>query len=368
MNTNAATTNKKDSTYLAQIIREQPELISFLKEGDLFEATLLEKGSRSAYFDLGRFGTGIVYGVEFLNAKNIIKKLEIKETVNAKVVELDNDEGYVELSLAGAQKQQNWHEIKELEEKGESFTVKIVSANSGGLIAEVYETKAFLPVSQLSSEHYPRVEDGDKNKILEELKKLVDQELEVRILDFNPRTNKLIISEKEAVQQNTKEIISQYKTGDIVDCIVSGIADFGVFVRFIDNPVIEGLIHISELDHHLIDNPKEVVKIDDAVKAKITEIKGGQVSLSLKALKENPWDAAKEKFLEGQEITGSVYKFNPFGAYINLKDNFRGLIHISEFGGQEEMRKRLETEKEYSFIIDSVNPSDKRITLKLNKS
>src|SRR3990167_9472975 len=99
MNTNAATTNKKDSTYLAQIIREQPELISFLKEGDLFEATLLEKGSRSAYFDLGRFGTGIVYGVEFLNAKNIIKKLEIKETVNAKVVELDNDEGYVELSL-----------------------------------------------------------------------------------------------------------------------------------------------------------------------------------------------------------------------------------------------------------------------------
>lgn len=352
---------------LGQIIKEESNLLSFFKEGDLVDAVLMDKTSRAAYFDLGKSGTGIIYGAELMNARSIVKKMKVGDKINAKIAELENEEGYAELSLSGAHKQQSWQDLKEIKDKDEIVAVKILGANSGGLIASLKETKAFIPVSQLSNEHYPRVDNSDKGKILEELRKLVGQELKVKILDINARTSKLILSEKEAIQENIKELVNKYKVGDIIDGIISGTADFGAFVRFADNPAIEGLIHISELDHRLIDNPKEIVKIDEPVKAKITEIKDGQISLSLKALKDNPWDSASEHFKEEQEVSGNVYKFVPFGAYINLDHGLQGMVHVTEFGGAEEMKKRLEMGKKYDFTISSIKPEEKRIVLKLKK-
>lgn len=357
---------KKTASAIGQLMKTEPELISFLKENDLVEAKLLKKAPRIIYLNLGKFGTGVVYGAEFLNARNIIKDLNIGESIPAKVIDPENENGYVELSLAGAHKQKGWQELKELKESEEPLTVKIIGANSGGLVANINEIKAFLPVSQLSNEHYPRVDDGDRKKILEELKKLIGQEIKVKIIDINSRANKLIISERGVSEQNIKELLSQYKAGDVINGIVSGIADFGVFIRFIDQPTIEGMAHISELAHRLIDNPKEVVKIDEEIKAKIVEIKESQVFLSLKALKPNPWETAAEKFKEGQDVSGLIYKFNPFGAYINLEHDLQGLIHIAEFGSLEEMKNKLEIGKKYDFVIESIKPEEKRILLKLS--
>lgn len=360
-------TNKKAVSPMAQLIKSESDLLSFLKTGDLIEAKLLKKTPRRVYFDLSKFGTGIVYGSELLNARNLIKDLEVGGTVAAKVIDLDGEEGVTELSLAGAHKQKNWQEIKDLKEAGEVLNIKIIGANSGGLVTEINDVKAFLPVSQLTSNHYPRVLDADRSKILEELKKLVGEELRVKIIDFNPRTSKLIISEREAVEESIREMIAKYSVGDVVDGIISGIADFGAFVRFADNPAIEGLIHISELDHRLIESPKEMAELNQAVKAKIIDIKDGQVSLSLKALKPNPWDKAAEKFGEKQEVGGTLYKFNPFGAYINLEDGFHGLLHVSEFGSVEEMKEQLLPGKQYQFTIESIKPEEKRIILKLKR-
>ena len=200
-----------------------------------------------------------------------------------------------------------------------------------------------------------------------ELKKFVGEELKVKIIDVNSRTNKLIISEKEAVEENIKELINKYKVNDIIDGIISGIADFGAFVRFVDNPSVEGLIHISELDWRLIENPKEIVKVDETVKAKIIEIKDDKIFLSLKALKTNPWETAADRFKEGQEVEGAVYKTNPFGAYVDLGENLFGSIHVSEFGSLDELKKHLEIGKKYQFVIDSLKPDDKRIVLKVKK-
>lgn len=373
-----STTNKKTSSLINQLMKNEPGLVSFLKEGDLIEAKVLRKTPRAVYLELREFGTGIVYGVELLNARNIIKNLKVGEMATAKIIDLENEDGYVELSLAGAHKQKNWQELKELKENGGVLTVKIIGANSGGLVATINEIKAFLPVSQLANEHYPRVDNSDKNKILEELRKLVNQEMKVKIIDLNPRTNKLIVSERGAAEQDIKELISQYKVGDIIDGVVSGVADFGVFVRFADppagepvrragNPAIEGLVHISELDHRLIDSPKEVAKVDDPIKVKIIEIKDNQVFLSLKALKPDPWETAGDKFKESQEVAGTVYKFNPFGAYITLEHSLQGLIHVAEFGSLEEMKKKLEVGKQYQFVISSFRPEEKRVILRLKE-
>lgn len=358
---------KRKNSPLTRLLQINPGLMTFLKEGDLIEAEVIQKALKAIYFDLEQFGTGVVYGVEFSNASNIVKSLSIGDKAHAKIIELENEDGYVELSLAAAGEQKAWQGLKELKEKGESIKVKISGANAGGLTTQINDLKAFMPVSQLSAEHYPRVDDGNKAKILEALKGLVGQELEAKIIDINPRANKLILSEKEIASENIKELLSKYNEGDIVDGIISGVADFGAFMRFADNPEIEGLIHISELDHRLIESPKEVVKVDDAVKAKIIEIKDGRVSLSLKVLKVDPWGKAGEKYKAGDEVAGTVSRFNPFGAFVNLDPELQGLIHVSEFGGVEEMKKQIEEGKTYTFRIESVKPEEKRIILKMKK-
>lgn len=358
---------KKTDSALAQVIKLFPDLIGTAKESDLVTGKLLKRTPRAVYFDLGKLGTGIVYGVELLNAKEVLKSLKEDESISVKIVDLENEDGYIELSLAGAEKQKSWQMAKEAMEKSEELSVKITMANSGGLMADVVGLKAFLPVSQLSNDHYPRVNDGDKSKILAELKKFIGQEIKVKILDVNPRTDKLILSEKEANSQNLKEKLEKYNVDDIIDGIISGVADFGAFIKFADDPEVEGLIHISELDHKLIDNPKEIVKVNDQVKAKILEIKEGRVTLSLKALKTDPWDKAAELYKEGSEIEGRITRFNPFGAFVALDAEIQGLIHVSEFGGVEEMQSRLKEGQSYKFQISSIKPQEKRIILKLEK-
>ncbi|TSC96493.1 MAG: hypothetical protein Athens071426_104 [Parcubacteria group bacterium Athens0714_26] len=361
-------TTKKQSSSVAQLLKSSPDLMVVLKEGDLVEGKILQKAPRAVYLDLGKSGTGIVYGIELINARDVFKNLKVGDTISAKIIEAENEDGYVELSLAEAGKQKTWQKLKELIEKDEVVKVKITAANSGGLIAIIEGIKAFLPVSQLANEHYPRVDSGAKEKILEELKKFVGQELEVKILDLNPRNEKLIISEKEITNQGVKELLAKYKVGDIIEGIVSGVADFGAFVRFADNPQIEGLIHISELSHKLIDNPKDIIKVDDSVKVQILEIKDDRVTLSLKALQENPWNKVSEKYKDGLEIQGTVLRFNPFGAFIGLDPEIQGIVHVSEFGSLDEMKKNLEIGKSYPFKIESVKPEEKRIILKLRRA
>src|SRR3989339_334387 len=357
---------KKISVF-AGIMKAEPELFVFLKEGDLVEAEFIGKEKGKAFFNLGRYGTGVVFGREFLNAREIIRELEQGRKMTAKVAMLDNENGYIELSLTEADKQKVWQELKEMKDSGEAFTVKITGVNAGGLTTDIKEIKAFLPVSQLSNEHYPRVGDF-KEKILEELKKFVDGELQVKIITVNPKANKLIISEREITDENVQELLKKYKGGDVVDGIISGVADFGAFIRFVNDPEVEGLIHISELDHKLVENPKEIVKVDESVKAMITDIKEGRVSLSLKALKPDPWKGLEEKFKEGQRVKGIPFKYNPFGAFVNVEGALvQGLIHVSEFGGVEEMKNVLELGRSYEFVIDVLKPEEKRLILKIKK-
>ncbi len=353
---------------LLETMKNELQTSDWPREGSVVEAALMKVAPRAAYFDLGRFGTGIVFGAELMNAREAIKKLNVGDCVPAKIVAIDGEGGNIELSLSEAGKQKVWQAVKDLAENGEVVKVKIYGANAGGLMVELENSqlKAFLPVSQLSLDHYPRVGE-DRQKIAEELKKFIGQEMNVKIIDVNPRSNKVIVSEREVMSANVKELLQKYEVGQVVEGLVSGIADFGVFVRFADNPEIEGMVHISELDHRLVDSPKEIVKVNDQIKVKIIEIRDGKVFLSLKALREDPWAAVSETYKPGQEVSGKVYKLNPVGAVISLESGLQGLIHISEFGGADEMKAALTPEKSHKFVVDSVKPEEKRIILKLKK-
>lgn len=341
---------------------------SRLREGEVVSAVLMDKGTRAAYFDISNFGTGIIYGAELQSSKEVLKAMKVGDAIAAKIETLDGDSGYVELSLSEAGKQKSWQQVKTLEESGETAKFKVTGSNQGGLVGDLMGLKAFLPISQLSQEHAPQAVD-DRMASAEEMKKFIGQELSVKIITVVPRANKLIVSERETVtpSANMKEALANYAVGQVVPGMVSGIADFGIFVRFVDNPEIEGLVHISEIDHRIIDSPKEMVKLNENVQVKIIDIKEGRVFLSLKALKADPWVNVAERFKENQEVQGTVYKFNPFGAIVDLKDGIQGLIHVSEFGGSDEMKGQVKVGDSRDFIVSAVKPEEKRIILKLKK-
>lgn len=352
-----------------QKLKDQGILSKPPKVGEIVEGKVIEMKKAAVYLDLGAFGTGIIYGKEFYEAKENLKDLKIGDQIFAKVIELDNEEGYIELSLKQAGKELSWEALKQIKEKDQTLRIKISGANKGGLLAEVMGISAFLPVSQLSPEHYPRVEGGDLTKILAQLQKFVGKELMVKIFDLDPNEEKLILSEKAKTFSEIKEIIKNYQIGEIVEGEIVGLADFGAFIKFNKEslPFIEGLIHISELDWQLIEDPAQILKVGQRVKAKIIKIANGRVFLSLKALKKDPWEGIEKKFKKGEVISGKVIKFNPFGALVEVSPKIQGLVHISEFGSQTKMESVLKIGKKYNFRISSIEPDQHRMILKLVK-
>jgi len=341
---------------------EKNELLKPPKIGEIVEGKIIGKGRANIFLDLGRMKTGIIYGKEFYLAKDKLKDLKIGDRVFAKIVDLENEEGYIELSLSQASDELAWEELKQKKEKGETLSVKILGANKGGLVTEILGLPAFLPVSQLKANHYPRVEGGDTIKILRELQKFIGKEMTVKIFNLNQKTGEVILSEKARESEKILEILKKYKVGDVVEGEITGITDFGAFLRF--GP-LEGLIHISELDWKIIEDPAEVVKVGEEIKAKIINISGERVSLSLKALRKDPWLDIEKKYKKGSVVSGKVTKFNPYGAFVKIGSEFQGLLHISEFGNRAKMEKLLEIGKKYNFQILEIRPKEHRMSLKL---
>lgn len=166
------------------------------QSGDLIEGQIIKISKNALIIDLGPLGTGIVYGGELREDKDMLKELTIGQNVSALVLEMENEDGYVELSLKEAGLEKAWLTLREKKQADQTITTKVIEANRGGLIIKTGSLIGFLPVSQLSNENYPQVEGGDKDKILSELNKFVGQEMKVKIIDLDQKTDKLIVSEK----------------------------------------------------------------------------------------------------------------------------------------------------------------------------
>lgn len=347
--------------------------------GDTLEGTVIEKTSNSLLLDMGPLGTGIVYGNELKDGMGITNKLKPGDRIKATLMEVENEDGYMELSIRQASYEKAWDDIISKKDNKDVVHTKVLDANKGGLIMEINGITGFLPVSQLSSKNYPRVENGDKNKILELLRRLVGQELPVRIIDCDRESEKLIVSEKAAQSEQELSAISELKVGDVIEGEVSGVVDFGAFVKFLppskrgegrSEDRLEGLVHISELAWQLIDDPREIVKTGDMVQAKIIGIDETRISLSMKTLKLDPWTQVHEKYAIGSIVEGKVDKINPFGAFVYLDKNIHGLAHISEFKELfpgKAVENIIKPGEMYEWKILSIEPKEHRMGLAIVK-
>ncbi len=328
--------------------------------GEVTTGHVLSVRKHEVLVDLGAQGVGFVPRREV----GFSRQLNVGDEVTASVVDTELDNGYSLLSLRKAAKDRGWEEVQAKMDAGEIIDVSPYDANRGGMLVEYEGVRGFLPVSQLSAEHYPRVGSADKDEILSRLNALVGQSLKVRILDCDRKANKLIFSEKEAIKDGLAARFEQLKIGDTVTGVVTGVVDFGVFVN-VDG--IEGLVHISEISWERVNNPADYVKVGQNIEAKIISIDKERLSLSMKQLTKDPWLDEVEQFSKGTKVEGTVTRITPFGAFVQISPAVEALVHISELGGGEgvDPEKVFTLNERKDFIVLDVDKDNRKISLSL---
>lgn len=347
-----------------QELLEDKTYLNIPNAGDAIKGTVISVSRNEVRVNIDGYGTGIVRGKELTDPSREFSEVEPGDEVEATVIDIENENGEVELSFRFAGHMKAWDRLKELFRTSETAEVKVTEASKGGLLVKLNHISGFLPVSQLAPDNYPRVAGGDKSKILDKLKSFVGQAMEVKVIDANDEEEKLIVSEKAVWEDKQKSIISKFQVGDIVEGEVSALADFGAFVKF---DILEGLVHISEIAWQRIDHPSDLLKVGDKVKAEIIGIEGSKIFLSMKKLVDDPWKNVHDKYRLGQKVKGTVLKINPFGFFVELDPDIHGLAHISELSDKpvsspEDIAK---SGQEMEFIVVSIEPEQHRLGLSL---
>ena len=344
------------------LLKDNEESFKKAIAGDTVQGTVLSVKKHEILIDLGSQGVGLVPRREASFSKNLKKGDE----VTASVIEAEMDDGYVLLSLRKAVKDKGWDEVLSKLEDSETVEITPFDANRGGLLVEYEGIRGFLPVSQLSAEHYPRVGSSDKEEILQRLNSLVGKTIKARVLDANKKENKLIFSEKEAIKDGLAARFAELKVGDVVKGVVTGVVDFGVFVN-VDG--IEGLIHISEISWERVSNPSDYVKVGDTIEAKIIAIDKERLSLSMKQLVEDPWVSEVESLKKGSKVEGTVTRITPFGAFVQISPAVEALVHVSELGEGSDVdpEKIFTLNERKEFKVLDIDKEGRKISLSIAK-
>lgn len=329
-----------------------------VEAGSTVNGKILSVKKNEILVDLGAHGLGMVPRREI----GFGKKYNTGDDVVASVIDDELPSGTVLLSLRKAAKERGWDEVQRVVEEGKSITVTPFDANRGGLLIEFEGVRGFMPVSQLSTEHYPRT--SDKDEIIRRLKALIGKDMLVQILDADQKGNKLIFSEKEAVKDGLTERLTNMKVGDIVSGKVTGIVDFGAFVN-VDG--IEGLVHISEVSWEHIAEVKDRLHIGDEVKAKIIGIDKDRLSLSIKQTTPDPWLDEAAKFKVGDKVEGTVTRVTPFGAFVQISPAVEALVHVSELGEDVNPEKLFTVNEKREFNVLEIDTENRKIRLGLTK-
>ncbi len=309
-----------------QLLKDSPMPLR-AQPGELIDGTVVYRGKNKLLLDIGGVATGIVSGRELRDSFNTFRELKVGDPVAALVLEEENDEGMIVLSLRMASQQKAWDRFHRLVETDATMEFVAQEANKGGLLANIDGIRTFLPVSQLAPVNYPRVNNADASEIISRLQKFVGHKFIVKIITMDEEAGKIVVSEREALSEQRAKALEHLRIGDQKDGLVSGIVKFGLFVAF---DGLEGLVHISEIAWGHVKNPAEFAQIGDKVSVKVIGVDGEKLSLSIKQLTKDPWEEIAERYPVGKRVTGTVVRFADYGAFLKLEKDINGLVHLSE--------------------------------------
>ena len=290
---------------------------------------------------------------EIGNLDENAEPLQIGDVREFYVLKEENDDDAMQLSLKRIAYAQAWAQLNDAKNVGDTILAKVVSIVKGGVLVDVADLKGFIPSSQLRT--------GTP------FEGLVDTKIEVKVLEADPKKNKLILSQRLAVAEQRNQVVDDVISKLSEDSVVKGnvvrITDFGAFV---DINGIDGLLPISEISWQRIKHPSDVLALGDSIEVKIIKIDQElkRISLSLKRMTENPWQQIEGQFEEGQIVKGTVNKVATFGAFINIFPGVEALLPIAEMLGENPNPFNLyKVGDEVEVLIKKFTPQEHRIAL-----
>lgn len=311
------------------------------------QVPVIKKGQRVSCKVVKHLNKGVIVSCEEGSYLGIIPSKEQKElerngtdiSVWAKLeVELlDPDlltdkEGYYIVSVTKLLQYTVWDDYVAKAKADEIITIVPTEANLWGLLVDIYGIKWFLPLSQLAPVHYPRIEDGDQEKIFDALLDLVGKEFKVRIINVDEENKRLIFSEREALREDRDKILSELKVWNEYEGNISWVSSYGLFVTI--GWGLEGLVHVSEITYWHVHDINYFGKVWDKVRVKVIGYDETKISFSMKQLKPDPWTIIPKKFNIGDIIEGEIIRFVPYGAFMRLYEDINALIHLSEMSDE----------------------------------
>jgi small subunit ribosomal protein S1 len=361
------TTKTVDSQTMESLIREQGGKVVPFVPGSVIEGTVISSSATRIWVDIQGVAVGVIPEREL---SVLSSELKPGDPIIASVLVLEDNRGNIVLSLRRADRERISNELHARVKDGQPMEVRISEANKGGLLIELGDFTGFLPVSQLASEHYPRVDGGNPDEIFARLKDLIGQTLTCKVLTFDQSQGKLIFSEKAAGDVLQEERLKNIKEGDKLEGLVTGIVDFGLFVKLGgEDESLEGLVHISEIAWGRVSDINSVYKIGDKVKVLVVSTADNRVSLSVKRLLPDPWQEAASKYKIGDVVKGQVTRVTPFGVFVRLDSEIDGLVHISEISSERitDPGTILHLNENFDFKIISIEPNQHRLGLSYKK-
>lgn len=355
-------TTIEDANLFAELFENAPE-IKYPKEGEVITGIIEKIEKKNILVNVNNQFTGLVISKELGNSVNF-DALSAGQPIDVMVLGDSVERGLLILSLKRANQIKSLNRLNSNFTTGEVMTVRASEANKGGLLVDIDGLKGFIPVSQLTPLHYPRVEGADPEKILEHLAGLLTVDFQVRVINIDEGGKKIIFSEKAAMEEQRSKALKTLKEGDVVEWVVSGILSYGLFVTF---EGLEGLVHVSEIDWGHVNNPGKFAKVGMKVKVKVIGLESEKISLSIKQLKDNPWDVLAKKVKTGDTIKAPISRISQFGAFMDLDGGIQGLIHLSEIshGVVKDIREHVKVWEEVEAKIINFEPTKKRIGLSL---
>jgi small subunit ribosomal protein S1 len=284
------------------------------------------------------------------------------EEVLVYVIRVDPETGQAILSKKRAEADYSWKRVQELFERGETLSVVIKERVKGGLVTSIHGLRAFLPASQVDLK---RVSD---------LEEYVGQSLRVRIIEFNRKKGRIILSRRVVLEEEQKQRrenrLSQLQPGQEVEGEVVEITEFGVFVSL---GGVDGLVHRSEISWGRFNHPQEVIQKGQKVRAKVLSVdtERERVNLSIKALTPDPWLTVTEKYPVGSRVRGRVVGLTDFGAFVEVEPGLEGLIHISELSWTKRPKHPSEVLKEgeeVEAVVLRIDTQERRLSLGLRQT
>jgi len=355
---------------MESLLNEQELNVDLPQPGEIRTGMIASISPSQILVSIGAKSEGVVSGRELdqLSAEER-EVLKVGEEVHVYVVNPEDENGNVVLSLKRAQEQISWENVEKLVEGDTVIDSKVIGFNKGGLIVGVEGLRGFVPSSQISAMRRSQ-STGDTPE--QRWQKMIGQPISVRVIEVDRERRRLILSERAAStesRQSIKErVIEELEEGKVYTGRVTSLANFGAFINING---ADGLVHLSELSWDHIEHPREVLEVGQEVKVKVINVdrEKKRIGLSVRALQSDPWRSRVEKYSVGQLVEGVITRLTKFGAFARLEGDIEGLIHISEIAEHriEHPKEILKEGEVKSLRVIRIDPDQHRIGLSLRK-